>query len=203
VSDERATVLSRVIRRRRMTRTFSGSVSLHEIVAICDTARFAPSAGFSQGTHFLILMDDDLREFWRVSGAGEWFATTNPGVLSASAVVLVLGDRRSYLERYSETDKVGHGLETAQGWSVPFWLTDAAMAAQNVLLLVEERRWGALFFGLFHDPRATLRHLGVPDEVECVGAIAIGPRSAEDQPSGSPQHRARKASAQQIHHRTW
>ena len=203
MSDEQLTVLSRLIRRRRMTRTFTGSIRLDEIISICDTARFAPSAGFSQGTHFLILMDDDLRDFWRISGAGEWFASTNAGVLSASAVVLVLADRRSYLERYSENDKAGHGLESAQGWSVPFWLTDAAMAAQNLLLLVEERRWGALFFGLFHDPRATLRHLGVPDEVECVGAVALGPRSAEDQPSGSPRHRARKDSAQQIHTRSW
>lgn len=186
-----------------MTRTFTGSIRLEEIVSICDTARFAPSAGFSQGTHFLILMDGDLEDFWRISGAGEWFRSTNAGVLLASAVVLVLGDHRSYLERYAENDKAGHGLESAQGWSVPFWLTDAAMAAQNLLLLVEERRWGALFFGLFHEPRATLQHLGVPDEVECVGAVALGPRSSEDQPSGSPRHRARKDANQQIHTRTW
>ena len=186
-----------------MTRRFTGVVPIEELMALCDTARFAPSAGFAQGTHFLVLQGTTLADFWRRSGAGEWFTQVNPGVLDASACVLVLGDRRSYLERYSESDKAGHGLENAEGWPTPFWLTDAAMAAQNLLLLIEERRWGALFFGLFGPAHGSLADFGVPEDVECVGAVAVGWRSPDDRPSGSATNRDRRSTAEQVHLDRW
>ena len=186
-----------------MTRRFSGAIPVEELLSLCDTARFAPSAGFAQGTHFLVLEGADLGHFWRESGSGEWFAKVNPGVLDASACVFVCGDRSSYLSRYSEPDKSGHGLESAEGWPTPFWLTDAAMAAQNLLLLIEEKRWGALFFGLFGPAHRCLAEFGVPNGVECVGAIAVGQRSVEDRPSGSATSRRRRESTEQVHLGRW
>jgi nitroreductase len=186
-----------------MTRNFSGAVPIDELTHLCDAARHAPSAGFSQGTHFLILSDTRLAEFWSASGSGEWFEKVNPGVLRASACVVVLGDRRSYLDRYSAPDKAGHGLEDAEGWPTPFWLTDAAMAAQNLLLLIEERRWGALFFGLFGRAKDTLATFGVPPEVDCVGAIAVGHRSSDDRPSGSSGLIQRRRLDEQVHLGRW
>ncbi len=186
-----------------MTRRFSGPLSLDWVVSRCDLARRAPSAGFAQGTHFLILTGESLSDFWAHSGAGEWFASRSPGVLDAAAVVLVLGDRSAYEERYSEADKSGHGLDTAAGWVVPYWLTDAAMAAQNLLLAAEEDSVGALFFGLFVEPRRVLDRLGVPATVECVGAIALGPRHPDDAPSGSAVHRSRRAAAEVLHVARW
>jgi len=186
-----------------MTRRFTGDVPIDDLLELCDTARFAPSAGFAQGAHFLLLHGPALTHFWRTSGTGDWFAQVNPGVLEASACVLVCGDRSSYLARYSEPDKSGHGLESAAGWPTPFWLTDAAMAAQNLLLLIEERRWGALFFGLFGPAHGSLTEFGVPDEVECVGAIAVGLRSTEDRPSGSATSRPRRARTEQVHLGRW
>ena len=195
--------LADVLRRRRMTRRFVGAVSLEWIVEQCDLARRAPSAGYAQGTHFLILGGEQLARFWETSGAGEWFTQRQPGVLDASAVVLVLADRTAYEARYSQADKAGHGLEQASGWSVPYWLTDAAMAAQNLLLLVEEARLGALYFGLFVEPRRTLASLGVPDHVDCVGAVAIGERHADDRPSGSGARRARRPLVEVTHLGSW
>lgn len=186
-----------------MTRRFDGAVPIDDLLALCDTARFAPSAGFAQGSHFLVLHGSELARFWRASGAGDWFAKVNPGILEASACVLVCGDRSSYLSRYSEPDKSGHGLESVEGWPTPFWLTDAAMAAQNLLLLIEEKRWGALFFGLFGPAHESLPSFGVPDGVECVGAIAVGLRSALDRPSGSAASRRRRPSTEQVHLGRW
>lgn len=186
-----------------MTRRFAGAVSLDWIVELCDLARRAPSAGYAQGTHFLILTGENLAAFWKASGAGEWFERRQPGVLDASTVVLVLADRSVYERRYSEADKAGHGLEQASGWSVPYWLTDAAMAAQNLLLLIEEARRGALFFGLFVEPRRTLASLGVPDHVDCVGAVAIGERHPEDQPTGTGSRRPRRPLAEVAHLGSW
>lgn len=186
-----------------MTRTFSGGPSSEEVRLLCAEALRAPSAGFSQGTHFVIMTDGDLRDFWTLSGAGDWFETRSPGVLGAVAVVLVCGDRQAYLDRYSEPDKAGLGLERAAAWSVPYWLTDAAMAAENLLLLIEERRWGALFFGLFGDQLLYLSNLGVPESVDCIGAVAIGFRAFEDRVSGSPTSRRRAPTADHLHAGRW
>ena len=109
-----------------------------------------------------MVADDDLTKFWQISGARQWFTTRAPGVLDASAVVLILGDHDAYTERYSKPDKAEHGLDDADRWVTPFWLTDAAMAAENLLLLIEEKRWGALLFGLFGDPRVVLDAFEVP-----------------------------------------
>jgi nitroreductase len=195
--------LADVLRRRRMTRRFSGEVGVDWVVEQCDLARRAPSAGYAQGTHFLILSGEHLRRFWIVSGAGGWFGERQPGVLAASVVVLVLADPTAYEARYSEPDKAGHGLDQAIGWSVPYWLTDAAMAAQNLLLLIEEARLGALFFGLFVEPRRTLDAFGVPTHVDCVGAIAIGERASDDAPTGTGSRRSRRPLSDIAHLGTW
>lgn len=186
-----------------MTRSFAGGPTPEEVRALCAEALRAPSAGFSQGTHLVIMTAEDLQEFWSQSGAGEWFAKRSPGVLGATSVVLVCGDRQAYLDRYSEADKAGLGLEEADDWAVPYWLTDAAMVAENLLLLIEERRWGALLFGLFENQVRYLRELGCPDAVSCIGAVAIGYRSPEDRVSGSPTRRRRQPVADHVHAGRW
>ena len=91
----------------------------------------------------------------------------------------------AYTSRYSEADKQGHGLEVAANWQVPFWLTDAAMATQNLLLLAEDA-WSR---------RAVLRHLpqcptccsptsACPTAVLPVGVVALGHRAVDGPPVG-------------------
>jgi len=186
-----------------MTRRFSGGPPTVELMQTCALALRAPSAGFSQGSHFLVVADDDLTKFWQISGAGKWFTSRAPGVLDASAVVLILGDQDAYTERYRKPDKAEHGLDEAEHWVTPFWLTDAAMAAENLLLLIEEKRWGALLFGLFGDPRIVLDAYAVPPSVSCVGAIAVGYRHPDDQPSGSPTTRSRRPKSDVVHLGQW
>lgn len=186
-----------------MTRVFSGGPPSDEVRVLCAEALRAPSAGFSQGTHLVLMTEGDLTDFWSRSGAAEWFEKRAPGVLGATAVVLVCGDRQAYLDRYSEADKAGLGLGEADAWTIPYWLTDAAMVAENLLLLVEERRWGALLFGLFENQARYLRELGIPDSVFCIGAVAIGYRSPEDRVSGSPTRRRRQPSADHVHAGRW
>jgi len=186
-----------------MTRSFEGGPSLEDLRKLGELALRAPSAGFSQGAHLLILMGEDLQKFWQVSGIGTWFAKTSPGVLDAQAVFLVLADESAYTDRYSEGDKAGHGLEKAENWVKPMWLTDAALVTQNLLLLIEEQRWGALLFDLFVEPRKLLDAFEVPAKVQCAGVVAVGYRHPQDQPSGTPTQRQRKASVDLIHFGTW
>lgn len=193
-----------IIRRRRMTRTFQRDpVDRQFIVSLLDTARRAPSAGFSQGTHFLVLFDHQTDQFWDITESRVWFADRQPGLLAAPVVVLALADPLAYTSRYSEADKVGHGLDAQDGWATPYWIVDAAMATQNLLLLAEEHGLGALFFGIFRNDRQLLDLLGVPTHVVAIGAVALGTRSTTDSPSGSPRIRRRRALDEVVHQGTW
>jgi nitroreductase len=194
--------LEHVIRQRRMTRAFAATPVAAELVAeLADLARRAPSAGYAQGTSFLVL--DEPQQLWDLTGAGRWFAEHAPGVLSAPVVILALADEAAYTTRYAEADKSGHGLEEAGAWPVPYWLTDAAMATQNLLLLAEDRGLGALFFGIFGGERALLRALGVPEHVRAIGAVALGHRHPRDRPSGSATTRPRRPRSEVVHWGRW
>ena len=187
-----------------MTRRFATTSLAPELLdELLDLARRAPSAGYSQGVHFLALTGDALARFWRTTGADEWFGEIQGGVLDAPVVVLPLADPVAYTSRYSEGDKAGHGLELAENWEVPFWLTDAAMATQNLLLLAQDRGLGALYFGIFRNARAALDELGVPAHVLQVGAVALGHRAPDDTTSGSARTRTRRDPVEVIHHQRW
>ena len=186
-----------------MTRSFVGGPETEVVVEWCRTALRAPSAGFSQGTHVTVLHGTVLKEFWSRSGAEGWFSQKAPGVLAARHVVVVCAQPSAYVGRYLADDKTGHGLEQAADWPVPFWLTDAAMVVQNLLLLVEEAHAGALYFGLFRNHRKVLDLIGAPADVEPLGAVAIGWRSENDRPSGSPTHRRRRDDHEVLHIQTW
>lgn len=186
-----------------MTRRFAGGPPLAEVVSIAEVSLRAPSAGFSQGVHLVVLTDSDVHEFWERSGAGSWFASRSPGVLAAPHVVLVFGDRQAYADRYALEDKRVLGFDDASRWHTPYWLVDAGMVAQNLLLLAEERRWGALFFGVHGDQQEYFSELKVPSSAQCIGAIAIGFRSDSDAPSGSPTTRSRREPSEVVHVGRW
>ena len=193
-----------VIRRRRMTRRFSSEPVDPDLLASwLDSARRAPSAGFSQGVHFLVCTGSSRDDFWRITGAGAWFAEASREVLDAPVIVVPVADSSAYTSRYSEPDKAGHGLEIAANWPVPFWLTDTAMATQNLLLLVEAAGLGALFFGIFRGELDFLTHVGAPASARALGAVAIGHRRTDDAPSGSPRRRARRDASEVIHWGGW
>jgi nitroreductase len=187
-----------------MTRRFTGEpLDLVEVLAVCDLARRAPSAGFSQGSHLVVLSGDSLARFWRTTGSGEWFARVQPGVLQAPVVVLGVADPDAYVQRYGEADKAGHGLEQHQGWSVPFWLTDTAMVLQNLLLLAEDKRWGALLFGVFRNAESALAELSAPPQCQVVAAVALGHRADDDRPTGSATRRRRRQADDVVHLGQW
>lgn len=187
-----------------MTREFSDT-PLDEafVLDLLEAARRAPSAGYSQGVHLVLLTGTAVHTFWETTDAEAWFARTHDGTLKAPAIVLPIADPAAYTSRYSEDDKAGHGLDDAANWPVPFWLTDTAMAVQNLLLLVEAERLGALYFGIFRNADVLLANLGVPDGMIAIGAVALGHRAGHDQPSGSPLTRPRRPRTDVIHLNHW
>jgi nitroreductase len=187
-----------------MTREFSTDpVDPGLIDELLDIARRAPSAGFSQGVHFVVLSGEQVATFWTRTGAEEWFSERRAGVMNAPIIVLPFAVSIEYTARYSEPDKIAFGLDDPARWPVPFWLTDTAMATQNLLLLLEERGLGALYFGVSEGCDDLFRELGVPAAAQTIGVIAIGHRAESDRPSGSAQTRPRRALGDLVHHNRW
>lgn len=190
-----------------MTRRFARTpLDLGEVDELLDLARRAPSAGFSQGVHFVVLSGDGVPAFWRDTDAEQWFAPADraePSELDAPVIILPIASAAEYTARYSAPDKQGHGLDDAANWAVPFWLTDAAMAVENLLLLAEARGLGALYFGIFRNADEYLASLGVPAGAQSVGAVALGHRHVSDVPSGSPRSRPRRPFGDVVHHGRW
>ena len=169
---------------------------------ILYSATRAPSAGFSQGLDLLVLEGPEaVRGFWQATADprfGKPYSTAEPPV-----IVLVLSDKQAYLDRYGEPDKAGLGMDTEEGWPVPYWDMDAAMAVMLMLLTAVDEGVGAWWFGVFHGAEALLRDLGVPEGRRLVGAVALGWPAADDRPQGSARTRTRRLVNEVVHRGRW
>jgi nitroreductase len=148
---------------------------------ILESARHAPSAGFSQGFDFVVLDEPHLvSRFWELTDDPEF---PNPPEFAASAatvIVLPLANKAAYLERYSRPDKIAFGLTDETRWPVKFWETDTAMAIMLILLAATDLGLGALYFGITHGEQTLLRELGVPEGHKLLGVIGLGHRASDE-----------------------
>ncbi|MFE7505457.1 nitroreductase family protein [Promicromonospora sp. NPDC057488] len=199
-----------VVRTRRMHRRFTGEpVSADAVDRITRNAVRAPSAGFSQGWAFVVLdTAQDRDRFWAASTPGTaersardmsaWLA----GMRTAPVIVLALASKGAYLRRYAEQDKGWEDLDEAR-WPVPFWHVDVGMASLLMLQTAVDEGLGACFFGVppEHVP-AVRAELGIPDEYEITGVVAVG-HPADGGAKGSPTRRRRKPLDEVVHRGGW
>ena len=186
-----------------MVRRFDPSVGVpSEVVRdLVALAVRAPSAGFSQGWDFVVLVEDDDR-------ARVWGATRDPGsgtppdawlagVSAAPVLVLCLSDPDTYLDRYAEPDKGWDDRDPAR-WPVPYWDVDTGMAAMLMLLAAVDQGLGALFFGVPAPRHAAVREAhGIPGNRRLVGVVALGHELRRTE--GSSRTRPRRAATQVVH----
>jgi nitroreductase len=188
-----------VVRRRRMVRNFDDRPLDPKVVErLLANAVRAPSAGFTQGTAFLVLEGpEETKRFWDASAgpAPDRARRRWPGVLRAPLVVVCLASERAYRERYAEADKAH-----ARIGEVPWWYVDGAFAALLLLLGAVDAGLGARFFGVadFDGVRAAF---GVPADHAPVGAVAIG-HPLPDEPSASLA-RGRRSLDEVVHRGRW
>ncbi|MHB8612151.1 MAG: nitroreductase family protein [Candidatus Dormibacteraceae bacterium] len=171
-----------MLRRRRMVRKFDQRPLERELLdRILESARHAPSAGFSQGFDFVVLDEPRLvSRFWALTDDP---AFPNPSEFAASAatvIVLPLANKGAYLERYSRPDKIAFGLTDEAAWPVKFWETDTAMAIMLILLAATDLGVGALYFGITHGEEEQLRELAVPEGHKLLGVIGLGHRASDE-----------------------
>ena len=170
---------------------------------LLDKARRAPSAGHTQGTHFVVLEGpEQTATFWSItlpSPEREGFRWR--GLLDAPVLILPMSDEEAYRARYREPDKVASGLGDGP-WPVPYWQVDAAMATMTLLLGAVAAGLGALFFGIFQGEPELLDALGVPPGVRPIGAVALGHPAGADRPSRSLD-RGRRPFDEVVHRGGW
>jgi nitroreductase len=192
---------SEVVRRRRMVRRYSTDpIPEDQLNRIVDTARRAPSAGFSQGQSFVVVTDPGLRRaISELADEPSYVARGfDPWVSQAPALVVVCTSEEVYRERYRSRDKLGPDAELA--WPVPFWYVDAGCSMMLLLLAAVDAGLAAGFFALkTYDGLRKL--LGIPPSVQPIGIVTIG-RPVPDRRSGSVR-RGRKPAAEIIHHDRW
>jgi nitroreductase len=192
--EEAAMEFQDVVRRRRMVRTYEDRPvpreTLDRIVANCLRA---PSAGFSQGTVYLVLdTPEDIERFRESVTPDEhkenWLAAN----IDAPALIVVLSNKDAYLDRYAEGDK-GFTDRSDAWWTAPYWDIDAGMGALLGLLTAVDEGLGACFFGMEINRVQHFRTaFDVPDRFHPIGIVSLGygaepPRdfSSRRKPKGS------------------
>jgi len=191
-----------------MTRSFSDRPIPDELLdRLIDLAARAPSAGKTQGWHVVALTGTETARFWDISLPVEQRASFRwPGLLRAPVLLLPLADPGAYVARYAEPDKARTGLgESERAWPTPYWTVDASMAVMTLLLAAEDEGLGALLFGLFHREADVRASLGIPAQLQLLGAIALGwpdtPRSTDGE--GRSATRPRRQASEIIHRSAW
>jgi nitroreductase len=188
-----------------MVRRFDRRPVAAEVVdRILDTARRAPSAGFSQGLEFLVLdTPEAVASFWEITSDPEFGWDADDVAVGPTVLILPLPDAERYVARYAEPDKIAFGMDRAENWPVAFWDIDAAMASMLVLLAAVDEGLGGWFFGITHGERALLDRYGVPERLRPIGIVGLGHRAEDEVATGSWRRRPRRALADQIHRNHW
>lgn len=191
-----------VVRRRRMVRNFTDEpVDAAQVERLLALARHAPSAGFTQGQSFVVVMRPETRQaIAALCGEGQYVAGGfHPFISRAPVLVIPCTSEAAYHRRYQQPDKLqGDGTEIV--WPVPYWHMDIGCAVMVLLLAVVNEGLAAGFAGA-HDLDALRALLGIPAEVTPVGVIPIG-HPAPDVPSPS-LGRGRTADHDYVHHERW
>jgi nitroreductase len=171
---------------------------------ILESARHAPSAGFSQGFDFVVLDEPKaVARFWELTDDPQFpnpddFAATAPTV-----IVLPVANKAAYLERYSRPDKMAFGLMDESRWPVKFWEIDTAMAIMLMLLTATDLGVGALYFGITHGEADLLRELGVPPGGQLLGVIGLGHRAPGEEVDLSRFKERRRKFDDMVHRNRW
>lgn len=199
---------------RRMVRAFRPEPVDRALLArLVDTASRSPSAGKTQGWSIVALEGAATEVFWSATMSAETRAEFRwRHLFAAPMIVLSFANAQAYLDRYSENDKSESGLGTStSAWPVPYWTVDASFATMTLLLAAHDAGLGALFFGVFRGEAELRRSLGIPNQLQLLGAIAMGyerlPNDGEQNDAaftpGASAARKRASSEEIIHYGAW
>jgi len=186
--------LTEVLRRRRMTRNFSGRPLGSGVVDhLLRAGLRAPSAGNTQAREFVVLEGPaQTALYWETVTDAEWRACSRrfEGMSRAPVIVLPFADPDAYVARYREADKLPDDGAPVE-WVIPYWFVDAAFATMTLLLGATDMGIGAAFLGNFRGEEALRSALGVPQRLRWLGAVLLGESASPDPATTSAARRPR------------
>jgi nitroreductase len=192
----------KVVRKRRMVRHFTPDpVPLETIDRILDLAQHVPSAGFSQGSAYIVITDAETKKrVAKLQGEEEYSSGGFHRWISEAPVALVACvSEKLYHDRYNEPDKLDEQGKEIE-WPTPYWFFDIGAGCMVVLLGAVDAGLAAAFSGVF-DVKGMKELLGIPPHFHPVGVISIG-YGAEDVRSPSLK-RGRRRRAEVIRYERW
>lgn len=192
-----------VVRRRRMVRDYDPArpVPPEVVQRVLEHAIRAPSAGFSQGWDFLVLQDPaDRSRYWEAAIRDDEPDAWLTGMMGAPALIVCLGNKDAYLDRYAEPDK-GFPDRDEDRWPVDYWDVDTGMAGLLMLLTAVDEGLGACFFGVPVDRHHVVRAaLDIPEGRSFVGVVSLGYAPPGERRMGSTGRRERRGLDDVVHH---
>lgn len=181
-----------VIKRQRSRRSFTQDpVDRAVLDRVFRASQKAPSAGFSQGTCFLVLEGDDAGFFWDTAFPSQAKALDH----RSPVVAIPMCNKQVYLDRYAEPDKqaLPVDLSVEESWPTPFWITDQSFASMIVLLACTNEGLASWYLGISTGWPEISARFNVPKGWEQLGAIAIGHHAGAETIGPATSRRARKA----------
>ena len=191
-----------VVRKRRMVRHFTGEpVSSEAIARILELAQHAPSAGFSQGSAFVVITDPETkRRVAELQGERNYSsAGFDPWISEAPVAIVACVSEKIYHDRYRESDKLDEDGKEIE-WPTPYWFMDIGAGSLIILLGAVDAGLTAAFTGT-PDVAGMKKLLGIPEHFHPVGVISIG-HGAKDKKSPSLK-RGRRPSSEVVHYERW
>jgi nitroreductase len=194
--------LQKAVHKRRMVRHFTSEpIPMETISKILELAQHAPSAGFSQGSAYVVVTDVELKKkVAKLQGEdGYGAAGFHRWISEAPVAIVACVSERLYHDRYNEPDKLNdEGKEI--DWPTPYWYFDIGAGSLLVLLGAVDAGLAAAFTGVF-DVQGMKDLLGIPAHFHPVGVISIG-HGAKDVKSPSLK-RGRREWADVVHLDRW
>lgn len=170
------------IRKRRTIRVYKASpVDEKTLDTILEAGRLAPSWGNSQTWRFVVVKDTSVitqiaENAVRPGNRGMNAVKTAPIVIAACAEL----NKAGYRDGQPATDKGGY-----------WYMFDAGLALENMVLAAESFGLGTLFIGGM-DAKKAESILGVPQGYACVILMVLG------YPDEQPEARPRKEAAEVV-----
>lgn len=167
---------------------------------VLANAQRGPSAGFSQGSAYVVLeTDGDRARFWAatsgVRGENDWLVRMR----QAPMLVLCWCNEALYLERYAERDK-----PDADPFSAPYWYVDAGMGVLLMLQTAVDEGLGACLFGIPPQRLDAVRsEFGVPADWLPVGVVALGYADPSRDRRSPSLRRGRRDVTEVVHKGHW
>jgi nitroreductase len=193
---------SQAVLKRRMVRHFTTDPVPKETVdRILELAQHAPSAGFSQGSAYIVVTDKEMKQrIAKLQGEEEYSsAGFHKWISEAPVNIVACVSEKIYHDRYNEADKLNDQGKEIE-WPTPYWFFDIGAASIIILLGAVDAGLAAAFSGVVNLDRMK-ELLGIPAHFHPVGVISIG-HGAKDVKSPSLK-RGRRPSAEVVHYDRW